>query len=300
MEPAASNKKGKLLIPAGEVNRVMTEVAVQPGPTGLLKLAGIKNIVEGWCASACSPHHGMLCAGLSGTLSKPAAGDICPATAVPITLPMTLLPAWPSSCLEEGCVLLFSEGWSPVCLTSYQVTLVKHALGTQSDGCWRTRGGGGCARRYQKRGFVFGYISHYEGMETGDIVARVVEGRVNRVNVVQVDDEGGPRKGPGEVSPDIILRELPFKVRGGAARRAPTGCAAVSRAGCAAGCGMGRCACVKLGTAWRACARRSFARMPVLQANSHLFVRQGCTAWHCPQYSQSSVTSGSRTCCHER
>jgi hypothetical protein len=25
-------------------------VAVQEGPTGLLKLAGIKNIVEGWCA----------------------------------------------------------------------------------------------------------------------------------------------------------------------------------------------------------------------------------------------------------
>lgn len=27
----------------------MNEVAVQPGPTGLQKLAGIKNIVEGWC-----------------------------------------------------------------------------------------------------------------------------------------------------------------------------------------------------------------------------------------------------------
>ena len=66
--------------------------------------------------------------------------------------------------------------------------------------------------RYQKRGFVFGYISHYEGMETGDIVARVVEGRVNKVNVVHVDDEGNLRKAKGEVSPDIILRELPFKV----------------------------------------------------------------------------------------
>ena len=28
----------------------MKEVALQEGPTGLLKLAGIKNIVEGWCA----------------------------------------------------------------------------------------------------------------------------------------------------------------------------------------------------------------------------------------------------------
>ena len=65
--------------------------------------------------------------------------------------------------------------------------------------------------RYQKRGFVFGYISHYEGMETGDIVARVVEGRVNKVGVVHVDDEGNPRRDAGEVAPDVILRELPFK-----------------------------------------------------------------------------------------
>lgn len=53
---------------------------------------------------------------------------------------------------------------------------------------------GACWSRYQKRGFVFGYISHYEGMETGDIVARVVEGRVNKVNVVHVDDEGNPAR----------------------------------------------------------------------------------------------------------
>jgi len=51
VEPAAANKKGRLLIPDDEVDRVMKEVAVQEGPTGLLKLAGIKNIVEGWCAS---------------------------------------------------------------------------------------------------------------------------------------------------------------------------------------------------------------------------------------------------------
>jgi len=68
----------------------------------------------------------------------------------------------------------------------------------------------GC--RYQKRGFLFGYISHYEGMETGEIVARVVEGRVNKINVVHVDDEGNPRRSTGEVKPDIILREMPFKV----------------------------------------------------------------------------------------
>ena len=68
-------------------------------------------------------------------------------------------------------------------------------------------------RRYQKRGYVFGYISHFEGMETGDICARVVEGRVNKVAVVPVDEEGVPRGRPGEIQPEVILRELPFKVR---------------------------------------------------------------------------------------
>ena len=67
-------------------------------------------------------------------------------------------------------------------------------------------------RRYQKRGYVFGYISHFEGMETGDIVARVVEGRVNKVKVVPVDEEGIPRINAGEIRPEVILRELPFKV----------------------------------------------------------------------------------------
>lgn len=52
--PAANSKKGNLLIPEDEVARVMNEVAVQPGPTGLQKLAGIKNIVEGWCAPCSS------------------------------------------------------------------------------------------------------------------------------------------------------------------------------------------------------------------------------------------------------
>jgi hypothetical protein len=67
--------------------------------------------------------------------------------------------------------------------------------------------------RYQKRGFLFGYISNFEGMETGDIVAKVVEGRVNKVSVVNVDDAGKPKRGKSEVSPEVVLREVPFKVR---------------------------------------------------------------------------------------
>ena len=42
----------KLLIPQEEVARVMREVGPEPGPTGLRKLAAIKAIVEGWCATA--------------------------------------------------------------------------------------------------------------------------------------------------------------------------------------------------------------------------------------------------------
>jgi len=90
---------------------------------------------------------------------------------------------------------------------------------------WRRGSARPRPRRYQKRGYVFGYISHFEGMETGNIVARVVEGRVNKVQVVPVDDEGIPRVNAGEIKPDIILRELPFKARRPALalRRPPPG-----------------------------------------------------------------------------
>ena len=37
--------------------------------------------------------------------------------------------------------------------------------------------------RYQKRGFMFGYIANIEGLETGDLVAKVVEGKVDKVQV---------------------------------------------------------------------------------------------------------------------
>lgn len=64
---------------------------------------------------------------------------------------------------------------------------------------------------YQDRGYVFGYISHFDGMDTGKIIAHVTEGKVNRVAVVYMDDEGNPKKGGGETDPEVVLRELPFK-----------------------------------------------------------------------------------------
>eukprot|EP00884_Botryococcus_braunii_P006606 jgi/Botrbrau1/15947/Bobra.0260s0008.1 len=64
---------------------------------------------------------------------------------------------------------------------------------------------------YQKRGFIISYIQNFEGMESGDIVAKVVEGRVSKISVVNIDDSGKPIRGKGEVSPDVVLREVPFK-----------------------------------------------------------------------------------------
>ena len=54
--------------------------------------------------------------------------------------------------------------------------------------------------------------AHFEGMETGDIVARVVEGRVNKVAVVQVDDEGGrAASGPARSSPRSSCASCPSR-----------------------------------------------------------------------------------------
>lgn len=49
-------------------------------------------------------------------------------------------------------------------------------------------------------------------MDTGNIIAHVQEGKVNKLAVVHVDAEGNPKKGGGETDPEIVLREAPFKV----------------------------------------------------------------------------------------
>lgn len=67
--------------------------------------------------------------------------------------------------------------------------------------------------RYHDHGFVFAYIRDFEGMDSGNINANVVEGKVNRVNVVYVDDNGNPKKGGGETPVEVVERELPFHVR---------------------------------------------------------------------------------------
>ncbi|DBA96635.1 hypothetical protein WJX77_012422 [Trebouxia sp. C0004] len=63
---------------------------------------------------------------------------------------------------------------------------------------------------YHDHGFVFAYIRDFEGMDSGHINANVVEGKVNRVNVVYVDDNGNPKKDGGETPVEVVQRELPF------------------------------------------------------------------------------------------
>ncbi len=50
-------------------------------------------------------------------------------------------------------------------------------------------------------------------MDSGNINANMVEGKVNRVNVVYVDDNGNPKKTGGETPMEVVERELPFQVR---------------------------------------------------------------------------------------
>lgn len=66
--------------------------------------------------------------------------------------------------------------------------------------------------RYHDHGFVFAYIRDFEGMDSGNVTANVVEGKVNKVNVVYVDDNGNPKKSGGETPMEVVERELPFHV----------------------------------------------------------------------------------------
>lgn len=50
-------------------------------------------------------------------------------------------------------------------------------------------------------------------MDSGNVTANVVEGKVNRVSVVYVDDSGNPKKSGGETPMEVVERELPFEVR---------------------------------------------------------------------------------------
>ena len=56
------------------------------------------------------------------------------------------------------------------------------------------------------------YIRSFDGLRSGDIVANVVEGRVNNVKVMFVDDEGNEKKRGNSTPHNFIRRELSFVV----------------------------------------------------------------------------------------
>lgn len=63
---------------------------------------------------------------------------------------------------------------------------------------------------YQDRGITFGTIKHFDGMETGNVVAHVIEGQITKVNLVFVDDKGN-EVGTSTTKPKIVYGELPIK-----------------------------------------------------------------------------------------
>ncbi len=66
--------------------------------------------------------------------------------------------------------------------------------------------------RYQERGFPFGYVTQYNGFETGNVEVSICEGKVGSVDVVYVDDSGNPVVGRNETPKDVVLRSAPFRV----------------------------------------------------------------------------------------
>eukprot|EP00803_Ostreobium_quekettii_P009719 evm.model.scf_343.9 EVM.evm.TU.scf_343.9 scf_343:69595-74279(+) len=63
---------------------------------------------------------------------------------------------------------------------------------------------------YQERGYIMCYIKQFDGLETGKVSARVVEGRVNKVKVVFVDEEGNEKKHGNATPESMVRREVLF------------------------------------------------------------------------------------------
>jgi IAP75 family protein translocase len=63
---------------------------------------------------------------------------------------------------------------------------------------------------YQERGLTFGTISHFDGMETGQVIAHIIEGEITRVNLVYLEKDGSTSPF-GSTNPRVVTRELPFR-----------------------------------------------------------------------------------------
>lgn len=49
-------------------------------------------------------------------------------------------------------------------------------------------------------------------METGNLKVKLLEGRVGKVGVTQVNADGKPTGKPGNIPEHVLLREVPFSV----------------------------------------------------------------------------------------
>lgn len=66
---------------------------------------------------------------------------------------------------------------------------------------------------YTSKGLTFGTISHFDGMESGEVIAHVVEGEISRVQTVYLDEnmQTSPEN-KGFTHPRVIQREHKFQV----------------------------------------------------------------------------------------
>lgn len=66
---------------------------------------------------------------------------------------------------------------------------------------------------YTSKGLTFGTISHFDGMENGEVIAHVVEGEISRVQAVYLDENMQISPGTkGCTHPRVIQREHKFQV----------------------------------------------------------------------------------------
>ena len=163
---------GSTMVPSDQVAKVMANH--KGGPTTVQTLADIKNVIEGWCASlsrTCSQHVlavwvttraavlWLTC--LSSTVCTTRVND-------DLRVPGKLLN---SVMRQSRCPKRVSpETLDPQSIARAGICALLITLAQVRSPDWR---------RYGDRGYVFGYIVGFDGMDSGQIVAQVVEGKVS-------------------------------------------------------------------------------------------------------------------------
>jgi hypothetical protein len=55
-------------------------------------------------------------------------------------------------------------------------------------------------------------VTAIDGVESGNLKVKVLEGRVGNITITPVDKDGNKTKKPGIVPPHVIMREIPVQV----------------------------------------------------------------------------------------